>query len=247
MKRILGSLSTLILFFAPLSFAGAQSAEDVVRRMEANQTHETSEIQGRMVITDRFGSRTSSFRMWSEGEEKVLVEFTGAAEAGQKILRTEDEIYLYYPDASELIRLQGSALRESMLGSDVSYEDMTGNRGLLDTYRVSLEGRETIRGFDCFVVEMEATSRDVAYPRQRIWVDSRLYVLRRSEQYALSGRLLKETEVTELMERSGKIFPSALTISDTLKSNSSTAFIIDEARIGVRLPPNIFSLEELTW
>lgn len=225
----------------------AQSAEEVIRRMEANQTHETSYIEGRMIITDRFGSRTSSFEMYSEGEENVLVEFTSAAEAGQKVLRTEDEIYLFYPDASELIRLQGSALRESMLGSDVSYEDMTGNRGILDTYRATLSGIERIRGYDCFVVELEATSRDVAYPRQRVWIDSDLFVMRRSEQYALSGRLLKEIVVTELMERSGRIFPSAMTISDTLKANSKTEFIVDEAEIGLRLPPNIFSLEELTW
>jgi hypothetical protein len=225
----------------------AQSAEEIIRRMEANQTHETSYIEGRMIISDRFGSRTSSFEMYSQGEENVLVEFTSAAEAGQKVLRTEDEIYLFYPDAAELIRLQGSALRESMLGSDVSYEDMTGNRGILDTYRATLSGRETIRGFDCFVVELEATSRDVAYPRQRLWIDSGLFVMRRSEQYALSGRLLKEIVVTDLMERSGRIFPSAMTISDTLKANSSTEFIVDEAEIGLRLPPNIFSLEELTW
>lgn len=238
-----------VLAMMALSSASAwsQSAEEVIRRMEANQTHGTSYIEGRMIVRDRFGSRTSSFEMYSEGEENVLVEFTSAAEAGQKVLRTQDEIYLFYPDAAELIRLQGAALRESMLGSDVSYEDMTGNRGILDTYRATLAGRETVRGFDCFVVDLEATSRDVAYPRQKVWVDSELFVMRRSEQYALSGRLLKEIVVTELMERSGLVFPAAMTISDTLKANSGTEFIVDEARIGIRLPPNIFSLEELTW
>ncbi|MFP4432173.1 MAG: outer membrane lipoprotein-sorting protein [Spirochaetaceae bacterium] len=249
--RVASPASRIAMVVAMMALTAAsawsQSAEEVIRRMERNQTHETSYIEGRMILRDRFGSRTSSFEMYSEGEENVLVEFTSAAEAGQKVLRTKDEIYLFYPDASELIRLQGAALRESMLGSDVSYEDMTGNRGILDTYRATLAGRETIRGFDCFVVDLEARSRDVAYPRQKIWVDSERFVMRRSERYALSGRLLKEIVVTALMERSGLVFPAAMTIADTLKADSGTEFIVDEAQIGIRLPPNIFSLEELTW
>jgi outer membrane lipoprotein-sorting protein len=200
-----------------------------------------------MVIHDRFGQRTSEFIMYARGEEEALIEFTSASEAGQKVLRTEDEIYLFYPDAAELIRLQGAALRQSMLGSDVSYEDMTGNRGYLDTYEVELGGRERIDGRPCYVLELEATSRDVAYPRQKMWVDAELYVMRRAEQYALSGRLLKVVEVQELMREAGKVFPSHMTIRDQLKQDTRTEFVIEEAEIGIDLPPRIFSVEELTW
>jgi outer membrane lipoprotein-sorting protein len=244
MKRLLTLFCILTISTAG---ALAQSAEEVIRRLESNQTHETSRIEGRMVIHDRFGQRTSEFIMYARGEEEALIEFTSASEAGQKVLRTEDEIYLFYPDAAELIRLQGAALRQSMLGSDVSYEDMTGNRGYLDTYEVELGGRERIDGRPCYVLELEATSRDVAYPRQKMWVDAELYVMRRAEQYALSGRLLKVVEVQELMREAGKVFPSHMTIRDQLKQDTRTEFVIEEAEIGIDLPPRIFSVEELTW
>ena len=251
-RRVL-SRTTAAAGFAALLLAGviapaaAQSAEQIIRRMEENQTHRTARIEGRMEIRDRFGRRTSTFISWSEGADKALVEFTSPAERGQKVLRTEDEIYLYYPDAAELIRLQGAALRDSLLGSDVSYEDMTGNRGLLASYRVSVAGTETVNDRRCYVVELEARTRDVAYPRQKLWVDAEQYVMRRAEQYALSGRLLKVMEVEETMRRDGKIFPSRIVIMDQLKRNSRTEFIIEEAAIDVSLPPNIFSLEELRW
>jgi outer membrane lipoprotein-sorting protein len=244
MKRLLTLFCILTISTAG---ALAQSAEEIIRRLESNQTHETSRIEGRMVIHDRFGQRTSEFIMYARGEEEALIEFTSASEAGQKVLRTEDEIYLFYPDAAELIRLQGAALRQSMLGSDVSYEDMTGNRGYLDTYEVELGGRERIDGRPCYVLELEATSRDVAYPRQKMWVDAELYVMRRAEQYALSGRLLKVVEVQELMREAGKVFPSHMTIRDQLKQDTRTEFVIEEAEIGIDLPPRIFSVEELTW
>ena len=244
MKRI--ALLTLVALL-PAVAAPAQNAEEIIRRLEANQTHATSRVEGRMVIHDRFGRRTTELIMYARGTDDALIEFTSAEEAGQKVLRTGDEIYLFYPDASELIRLQGAALRQSMLGSDISYEDMTGNKGYLDSYDVRLTGREEVDGNPCNVLELEATSRDVAYPRQKLWVDAELYVMRRAEQHALSGRLLKVMEVEELMQRDGKVFPSHITIRDQLKQNTRTEFIIEEARINIDLPNRIFSVEELTW
>ena len=236
-----------ILGSVTISGVAAQTAEEIIRRMEENQVHETAYIEGRMVVDDRFGERSSTFISWSRGEEEMLVEFTSAAERGQKVLRTDDSIYLYYPDAARVIRMQGSALRESMLGSDISYEDMTGNRGLLEDYRVERKSDAQVEGHPCYVVELNATSRDVAYPKQIIWVDKELFVMRKAEQYALSGRLLKTAKVQELMEVKGKIFPSVMRIEDQLKRNSKTRFVIEEADIGVELPRDIFSLEQLRF
>jgi outer membrane lipoprotein-sorting protein len=230
-----------------LSAQSRLTAEEIVRRLEDNRTYDTSRAEMTMIIDDRFGTRESTMIAWSRGSEEALIEFTSAAERGQKVLRTENEIYLYYPDAAELIRLQGSALRESMLGSDVSYEDLTGGKTLLETYDVELVGQETIDGFDAYKIEMEATSRNVAYPKQTVWVDTELFVARRSEQYALSGRLLKTIVARQIEEIDGYPVPIETVISDALKRNSSTTVIIDSLEIGVRVSDDRFSLEELSW
>ena len=225
----------------------AIEAEEVIERMEANQVHGTSYVEGRMIISDRFGERSSSLLMWSRGSDRALVEFTGIEDAGQKVLRTDDEIYLFYPDAAELIRLQGAALRDSLLGSDVSYEDLTGNRGLLDSYSVRLTGAERCGSRNCHVIDLTARVRDIAYPRQRMWVDTEDFVLRKAEQYALSGKLLKVVETNRTLEVGDKIFPADLTIQDQLKRDSSTRFITDRIDIDIRLPAGIFSLEQLSF
>ena len=158
----------------------APSVEEIVQRLEENRTY-SSRIEATWTIVDRFGERVSSMISWSRGADEFLVEFTSAAEFGQKILRTEDEIYLYYPDAAELVRLQGQALRESMLGSDVSYEDLTGGRTILDDYTAVLEGREEVDDHDTWRVTLEARVRDVAYPLQTLWIDTELYLAWRTE------------------------------------------------------------------
>ena len=248
MKGISALALTAILFL--LFSAGsvyALDARQIIDRMEENQTHDTGIYEGEMIITDRFGDRRSTFKVYAQGSEYTLLEFTSREEAGQKVLRTEDEIYLYYPDASEIIRLQGAALRESMLGSDISYEDMTGGRGLRDSYSFKLLGEEEAGGRMCYKIEMTAKTRNVAYPKQIAWIDKEIFVLRLSHQFALSGRLLKETEVLEITEVSGLIFPVHYRITDQMKRSSGTEFILHDSKVNVPLPRGIFSLEELSW
>lgn len=243
---IAGVLPTIVLP-AALPAQSPPSAEEIIRRLEEHRTYDTSRAEMTMTISDRFGERESTMIAYSRGAEEALIEFTSPGERGQKVLRTEDEIYLYYPDAAELVRLQGAALRESMLGSDVSYEDLTGGKTLLDTYEVSLEGEAEIDGHTTYRVDLEARRRNVPYPRQTVWVDAELFVARRTEQYALSGRHLKTVSASEIEMMDGIPVPREQVISDELKRNSSTTVRIDSLEIGVSLDDSIFSLEELSW
>ena len=227
--------------------AGALSADEIIERMEENQTHPTSYIEGEMIITDRFGDRVSTFFAHSEGADRFLVEFTSRDEEGQRILRREDDLYLYYPDARETIRLTGSALRDSLLGSDISYEDMTGGRGLAADYEFELLGEEQIEKRPTYKIELTARGTNVAYPKQVYWVDSEQFVLRKSEQYARAGRKLKVTEVLETMQQDDYVFPSRIRVADQTRRSSGTEMVLTEVEIGVDLPSGIFSLDALTW
>ncbi len=240
------AMSLVLLFLSAMPLY-AITAEEIIHRMEDNQVHDTAYSEGRMVINDRFGEKVTTFKSWAEGEEKSLIEFTSRQERGQKILRTDDEIYLFFPDAAEIIRLQGAALRDSVLGSDLSYEDMTGDKGLLDSYEVELLGTEEVDGKGCYKIEMNAISRDVPYPKELVWVDEELFVGRKVHKFSLSGKLLKEMRVEQFTTQNGKIFPVEFIMRDKMKRNSSTRFVIEEIEIGADIPRNTFSLEELTW
>lgn len=223
------------------------TAEEIIDRLENNIVYDTSYMEGRMIINDRFGEKVSSFIGYSEGYDDSLIEFTSIEEEGIKILRTKNEIYLFYPEAEELIRMQGEALKDSILGSDVSYEDMTGNKSLLDSYDVILDGTENIDGSPCYKVLMTAKINDVPYYKQIMWIDTDYFIYRQIHKFSKSGRLLKEIAASDFRNINGKYISFYMVLKDTLKSNSSTEFIIDELEINIRLPRNIFSLEELTW
>ena len=237
-------LVLLGMICAPLS---AMSAEDIIRSMDAVETFEQSYSEGEIITTDRFGVKRSTFRAWSQGQYDSLIEFTSAAERGQKVLRTSGQLYLFYPDAEELIRLQGAALRQSMLGSDISYEDMTGERDTLANYTAKLLGTEQLNGRMTYVLGLTAKTRTVAYPMQKLWVDAETFMVWKGEFSTQSGRLLKEMQVLETMIVSGRTLPKVSKISDVLKRNSSTEMHIHHLDISVSLDPSIFTLQNLTW
>ena len=243
MKQKILILIAFLIFIAAGLFA--ITAEEIIEKMELNLVYDTSIVEGRMVINDRFGTRTSTYISYTEGEEKSLLEFTNIEDAGQKILRLKDEIYLYYPDAEETIRLQGAALRQAVMGSDFSYEDMTGDKGILDSYAVTLDGEGTVDGFPCYILTLTAKTRDVPYQKEIMWVDKELFIYRQVHKLAKSGKVLKEMKVTDLIKVDGLYIPSRLIMVDKLKRNSSTEFYMDSIELGVDLPVDIFTLGEL--
>ena len=239
----------LILTFnlaAALSLS-AITAEEIVANVEANEINEAERIEGSMTISDRFGSRVKTFISYAAGADKMLLEFTNPEERGQKILRLDDEIYLYFPEAEEVIHLQGAALKESVMGSDFSYEDMTGEGDLLDQYEVTLLGEQTIDGRRHYHLELKARKRGLAYPKQEVWVDAETWVTTRIDSYSLSGRLLKEMELGDIRQVAGKYVPHYIIMRDAMKKNSSTEMRIEAIDLQAQLPPELFSLEELTW
>lgn len=243
MKQKIFIFTVMFIFITTGLFA--ITAEEIIEKLELNLVYNTSIVEGRMVINDRFGTRTSTYISYAEGEEKSLLEFTNKEDAGQKILRLEDEIYLYYPDAEETIRLQGAALRQAVMGSDFSYEDMTGDKGILGSYNVTLDGEESIDGNSCYIITLTAKTRDVPYQKEIMWVDKELFVYRQVHKLAKSGKVLKEMKIIDLIIVDGLHIPSGFTIVDKLKRNSSTEFYMDSIDLGVTLPKDIFTLSEL--
>jgi hypothetical protein len=181
------------------------------------------------------------------GTENSLIEFTSVEEFGQKVLRSEDDIYIFYPDAEELVRLSGAALRDGMLGSDVSYEDMTGEKSLLDDYNIVNFSEEALDGIDTYKLVLEAKGPTIAYPKQTLWISKKSLVALQAHKFSLSGKLLKVERILKTETVGEYEIATHIKVEDKLKSNSYTEFYIDEIDFETDLDLEFFSLDELTW
>ena len=213
--------------------------------MDELQRFDTMYSEGTMITTDRFGEKKSQFKSWSRGSSEFLIEFTNVEELGQKILRIKDELYLYYPDAEEIIPMHGSALKQSMFG-DISYEDITEGKNTLDKYDVKLAGSDTVDNVECWVIDMHARSRNVPYPRKVLKVGKTDYVMREAEYYARSGRILKSLKVERIKTfDNGKSVITAMVLEDKLRHGSNTRLILEKLEISPVLDADLFTLRSL--
>lgn len=240
-------LLVLLLLACSPSLLLAITPQEIMRETDSRAQYESAISTGEFRITDRFGQKVSTFKAYAKGEETSLIEFTSVAERGQKVLRTEGSIYLFYPDAQQLIRMQGAALRQGMLGSDISYEDMTGGKDRLSDYEIVRLEDELFSGQECYVLELTAKSRTIAYPKQKVWISKEHFIVMRGEYSTKSGRLLKTIEVEELSQFGSTVAASRTLIKDEMKSDSQTLLILTSLQTDIPIDDSIFSLQELSW
>jgi outer membrane lipoprotein-sorting protein len=96
------------------------------------------------------------------------------------------------------------------------------------------------------VLELLATAKDVAYSKRKLWIDSELFIVRKSEMYARSGLLLKTSRTLATTALGGRHFPSVVELSDALKKNSRTVMTMTSLSINIELDDSKFSLQALT-
>ncbi len=231
---------------AQASGAGGLSADEIMKRVDANESVDTVAYTGTMTID--LGNRVlvKEMKAVAEGDSKSFVEFTNPEDSGTRYLKVDKNLWMYFPTEQETIKISGHLLKEGMMGSDVSYEDALESGELSDKYAISLIGREAIGGRDCYVLDLKAKVKTVPYDRQKLWIDTERFVALKGELYAKSGKLLKES-ATLAVERFGKRwFPTKVRMEDKLKKGGGTVFEMRDIQFDVKLPADQFSLRRLS-
>ena len=141
-----------------------------------------------------------------------------------------------------MIQISGHMLRQSVMGSDMSYNDMMEDRPLEELYEATLEGSVDINGRDHWIILLEARVKGLSYPKRRAWVDKEYLLPMKEELYAKSGKLLKTSTMSGARKVQGRWFPSRFNFKDELKRNSrGTEWVINDIQFDVDIPDYRFS------
>jgi len=237
------TIAVLILILLTTASAGANDrASEILQRIDENQNVAQQVIDSSMIVHSVRGSREIRYRSWIIGREKSFTEsLAPAREKGTKMLKLDQNLWIFNPRADRTIRIAGHMLRQSMSGSDLSYEDMMEKGKLLDNYQATLSGEEEIGGKKAWVLELVARDSGIAYQRRRIWVDQERYIGLKEELYAASGKMLKRLEVLDSFQTSRGWYPRRMLFKDMLKKGKGTEWIIHEVDFDTPIPPSRFS------
>lgn len=243
MKKIwiLGLISALCI-----SMAISPDAEAILNKVDANMTSKTQITESKMIIWGKRKSREVVSKGYAEGNGKSFTEYLSPErEKGTKMLKLNDKLWIYSPKTDRTIQLSGHMLRQSVMGSDLSYEDMMETRKLTEMYKAKVVGEETIDSRKTWVLELNAKVEDVSYEKRKIWIDQERYVPLKEELYAKSGQLLKKTQMSNIKKVGKRWYPTAINYKDMLKDGKGTDFIILKVQFDEKIPAYIFSKASL--
>ncbi len=253
MKKQLILLSGGLLLTGGLLLSGAgalygqyPSGDEVMDRMDRNMSSENRVMTSKMIIHGSRTSRTIESKTWAVGDQKSYSEYLSPPrEAGTKMLKLEDALWIYSPSTDRTIQISGHMLRQSVMGSDLSYEDMMDDATYQDNYNAAVIGEESLRDSECWIVELNAKTSDVTYQIRKVWVDREKYIPIREELYAKSGKLLKKTELYDFKRNGNRWFPGRMVFKDMLKKGDGTEFIIESIEFDADIPDHIFTKASL--
>ncbi len=221
----------------------AIDTETIIKNYDKNTIFNTSILESTVIIKDSLGTSTQKIISHARKNGDTLIEITEGPDAGQKVLRLNSAIFLYYPDANQIIRLQGAALKESFMGSDFSYEDLSGDESIINKYEYELE-EETDTSY---IVNLKAKSRKEPYQRQKLTIDKETFVCTYAVLMSSSGRKLREMTSSDIRQVGNKYVAFNVKMVDLLKNQGSTTMKIESLKVDIPIDSELFTTDNLSW
>jgi len=238
-------LVVLLVIIAATAFSQTPNPVELLRRVDENEVYTTIQYEGDIIIEYQGRRYVKTMQAWARGNEFSFIEFTNREDYGTRYLKRDGRLYVYSPDTEEVILISGHMLRESMMGSDMSYEDTLDNAPLSSRYTPVLAGSEIINGRDAWVLQLTAINRTESYPTRKLWIDKEYGDLLRYELFALSGVKVKEYTLLEVQVIDGIRFPVRGEMRDLMRRDSRTTFVMRNVILNRPIADSIFTMRNL--
>jgi len=145
---------------------------------------------------------------------------------GQGYLKLEDTLWFYDPEGR---RFNYSSSKDRFQNSNARNSDFTQST-LAQDYNVLSGTRETLGNYNCWVLELEANNDEVTYPKMKIWISDD-YLVRKTEDYSLSGQLLRTTAIPSYQKVGSRYVPSSVYIFDILEGAEVNGKFVNEKTV----------------
>jgi outer membrane lipoprotein-sorting protein len=246
--RTLAITLGLLLASAPVGAADPPpDAMGLLRAIDKNMMFQTRTMTVTMISKNPRRTREFTMVTYGRGEDEAAIEYVAPErEKGTRMLRKGDELWLYMPSVEKTQKISGHMLRQGMMGTDVSYEDLMSAGDFETVYDAKTVGSEDCgapyAGRPCWKVEMTAKDASVSYPKRIAWIDQEYDLAVRQELFAVSGMLLKKWTMSDIQKFDGtRWFPTRMEIADQIQQGTSTTLVFEDVKFGVTLQEEVFT------
>ena len=210
-SQLTSSIAILILCLSvALPIHSAElDPQKLLEAVDDNLWSNTKRIDGRLMIDNGRKERVLTWEHWMEGVDKAYTRYKSPArEKGTKMLKIDDKLWMYTPRTDRKLLIAGHLLRQSMMGSDLSYEDMMEDKKLSAAYKATFVTTEELQKMECCVLLLVAHDKTTTYQTRKLWVNVEKEIVLKQELYAKGGKLLKQVEYFDYRTLGGTIIPA---------------------------------------
>jgi hypothetical protein len=242
--RILVSFGLLI---ACASGASAQTAREIIDRVDRLLRGASSSAEVTMEIVTEHWERTLSLEVWSLGTTHALVRVTEPPrEAGTATLKVDDEVWNYLPRVDRTIKVPPSLMMGAWMGSHFTNDDLVKESRMIEDYDIVIgfEGeRDGVEVWE-FVLTPKPEA-PVVWGRVEEQVRKNDLMPTWARYYDESGDLVRTIVFEEFRVMGGRLVPARLTVRPVDKPEERTSLLYDALEFDIGLQAEFFSLRNL--
>jgi hypothetical protein len=253
MMRVLVLSIAMLVVGAGGVAAQAPSGDEVMRRAHLAMYYPGEDMRARVTMRlvskdgqERVREMTMTRRNVKEGgEQRYFIYFHRPPDVRDLALLVwkypgrDDDRWLYVPALKLVRRIAASDKHTSFVGSDFSYEDVSGREPEDDTHKLLRE--EKVDGRDAWGVESvpkEAGGAD--FSRKVSWIDKATGLPLKEEYYDRRGDLMRVLRAEEIKEIQG--YPTATRrVMRNVQSGHRTEVALTDVRYNLGLSVDLFS------
>ncbi len=247
MKKVM--IVSILFILSNYIYPQQITAEEVLKKVDRNFEFGTAEIVSELKVYENdemiIYQKIHSF---AKGKKTSFAEvLSPARDAGTKFLKVGDLMWMYLPDADRVIKISGHLLRQSMLGSDFSYEDaMEGSKSYEELYNIEKFSIDTLKGKEYYKITLTAKDRKTTYYKRILWIDKENFIPMKEERFSRQGKLLKVFEIIDVEKFGNRFYPVKAILRDVLRKNTYTEMNVISVKFDITLSEDIFTRANLT-
>jgi outer membrane lipoprotein-sorting protein len=212
----------IALFITFLPFhAYAFSPDEIMRKSQGAFLYQGKDFKARVMMKlvskggqERVREMTMLRKNFGEtgGNQKYFIYFFQPADVKDmtfmvyKYPAKDDDRWLFVPAINMVRRIAAQDKRSSFVGSDFTYEDVSGRDIEDDTHAIVKE--EKLGARDCYVIKSTPKATDVDYSYKLSWIDKATSLPIKEEYYDKRGELYKTFSADEIKDVKG--FPTVM-------------------------------------
>jgi outer membrane lipoprotein-sorting protein len=165
-------------------------------------------------------------------ETYVIVIKEPVIDKGKGYLKQGKTVWVYDPGSK---KFNSTSSQERFQNTNARNSDFTRST-LAQDYQISSGADAALNRLKCRVLTLEAVTNDMTYPKMKIWI-SEDGLVRKTEDYSLSGQLLRTSVIADYWRVGSRYVPKKITFIDALRgARINGAFVNEMTTITIEKP-----------